>query len=80
MSVSIEQRIDGNTAQTRVGDRVGGPAAKHKYSPAPVLSTTTELELPTAEKGPDRRAGYLGRILDRPVQSHEAHVAKVRIC
>ena len=29
MSVSIEQRIDGNTAQTRVGDRVGWPAAKH---------------------------------------------------
>ena len=28
-SVSVEQRIDSNVAQTRVGDRAGWPAAKH---------------------------------------------------
>ena len=28
-SVSVEQRIDSNIAQTRVGDWAGWPAAKH---------------------------------------------------
>ena len=40
MSVSIEQRIDSNIAQTRVRDRAGWPAAKHM-----IVSFTTYSDL-----------------------------------